>query len=83
MDAQLTKEHVNTIGCRITVRIAQAIKNRELDDNELPEICHFVLVAVDSITDTTDMRQFLETLSRRWPIFAPLTAELIPTISEG
>jgi hypothetical protein len=78
----LAKDHVNIIGCKITVRIAQAIKNRELDDNDLPEICHFVLVAVDSITSSSEMRQFLDTLSKRWPIFSQLSSELMPTLPE-
>lgn len=76
----LTQEHMDMITCRITVRIAQAIKNRELSDDELPEVCHFVLVAVETIRESADMRTFLETLSRRWPIFAQVTRELAPEL---
>jgi hypothetical protein len=78
--AALEDQVVKAIGCKITLRIAQGIKAKEIGDDELPELCQFVLVAVDSIRNSEEMRQFLETLTRRWTMFAGVTGEILPKL---
>lgn len=78
--AALEEKVVQAIGCKITLRIAQAIKASEVKDEELPELCQFVLVAIDSIRNSQEMKQFLETLARRWTMFDAVVADIVPQL---
>lgn len=83
MTASFSQEHKNRIACKITLKIAEAIKTRAVPEKELPEICNFVLVALDTITDHREMTVFLETLAKRWTIFASVVAEEKPMLASA
>lgn len=83
MVTPLANDHKNRIGCKITLRIAEAIKARAVPEKELPEICNFVLVALDTITSHEEMATFLDTLGNRWTIFMAVVAEEKPALASA
>jgi hypothetical protein len=65
----------NQICCRITVRIGEAVKNNELSEDELPEVCTYVLVAFEDMKTYEDLNDLLFKLTARWPFFEDVTAD--------
>lgn len=70
MSVVCDEKYKNTVGARICIRLAHAIKSREIRDEELPEVCNFVLVAIKTIDSLNGMVDFLSTLAARWPVFS-------------
>lgn len=59
-------------GVKISVRIGQAIKDGELPDDEVHELCAYVLVAIQDMRSEEEYLHFLITLTARWPFFRQL-----------
>jgi hypothetical protein len=74
------EKYRNNIGCRITIRIGQAIKDGELPEEEIKEICAYVLVAIQDIKTEDEFSSFCFLLSARWPFLKQLTEEEIKKI---
>ena len=66
----------NKVGCKITVRIGQAIKNGELGESEIQEICAYVLVAVQDVKSHDELNDFLTILSARWNFLKDTVEEI-------
>jgi hypothetical protein len=81
MAAPIPPTHLNTIGCRITVRISEAIKNNELPDDELPELCAYLAVALKDIRTDEELMRFLVVLSARWPFLKSVSGDITGGLS--
>lgn len=66
------KTYKDKVGVQITVRIGQGIKNGELPETELPEVCSYVLVAFETMGSVNELLDFLRKLSARWPMFTDI-----------
>lgn len=77
MAISFDETYKNKVGMKITVRIGQAIKSGELSDNDLPEVCNYVLIAIETIKNHDELIGFLTNLTDRWPFFSHiLTSEI-------
>jgi hypothetical protein len=65
----------NNIGCRITIRIGEAIKDGELPEDEIQQICAYLLVAITDIKTEEEFINFLFILSGRWPFVKEVCEE--------
>lgn len=72
MPVVFDETYKNQICCRITVRIGEAVKNKELPESELPEVCTYVLVAFEDMKTYDDLNDLLYKLTARWPFFSDI-----------
>jgi len=77
MAISFDETYKNKIGMKITVRIGQAIKSGELSDNDLPEVCNYVLIAIETIKSHNELIDFLGNLTNRWPVFSSILTQEI------
>lgn len=59
----------NRVGKHLTIRLALALKNGEITEQELPIIARFILDHIDNILNHEQLIQFLTNLSQKWPVF--------------
>lgn len=77
MTQPFTEDYRNKIGYQLTLRLAQAIKNKEIGVVEAPFISKQILNNIDKINSHDEMVAFLTKLVEDWPFFSNiLTLEL-------
>jgi hypothetical protein len=70
MSIVFNEEYRNKIGCKITLRFSEAIRDGEIPDEEIEEVANFVLSALKAIESANELMDFLDKLTHRWPCFA-------------
>lgn len=58
------------IGQRLTLRLAQAVQNKEITPEELPNIASYILENIDNKKTNAELVAFLDEISVKWPFFA-------------
>lgn len=66
----LDEAYKNKIGERLTLRLAQALENKEVTLEESSTIASYVLENIDKAKNNLELVDFLTSLSQKWPIFA-------------
>lgn len=69
-DAPIDEEQKNRIGQELTLRLARAIKEKEISVIEAPLISKFILENIDKIQNHEELNKFLTKLTDDWPFFA-------------
>lgn len=60
----------NSLGKQLTVRLAEALRNQEISEEELPVVANYILENIDNIVNHSQLLDFLTNLGQRWPIFS-------------
>lgn len=69
--------HKNKVGVAITRRMGEAVIKGELEGDQMPVVCRYVLAVIDTIKTNEELITFLSKLSLRWSCFqAVLTSEI-------
>lgn len=62
----------NKIGERLTRRLAKALKDGEITEQEMSTIASYILENINHAKDNAELIVFVEELSKKWPIFSQI-----------
>ena len=62
----------NKIGERLTKRLVQALRNKEITQAELATISSYVLENIDEAESNSELLEFLEDIAKKWPFLSAL-----------
>lgn len=65
----------NKIGERVTRRLAEALGDGEVSQEEAGKISSYILDNIDKVEDNVGLVDFLAGLSQKWPIFSSILIE--------
>lgn len=68
----VSEEKLTNIQSAIVEKIAQALEEEKVAEDELPEIATFVLEKTNNITTEEQLLLFLDDLAQKWPFFEPI-----------
>lgn len=60
----------NKIGERLTRKLISALEEEKITQEELSTISSYILDNIDKANNNSDLLDFLEHISQKWPIFA-------------
>ncbi|MCL4353719.1 hypothetical protein M1615_04660 [Patescibacteria group bacterium] len=63
----------NKIGERLTRRLAEAIKNQEIDQEKAVFLASYILSNLDGAQDNSQLADFVSGLSSEWPMFSRIS----------
>lgn len=78
MDISTDEAYKDRIGERLTLRMAQALKDGEITEDELPVIASYLLENIDKCKNSSEIFDFLVKIAKKWSFF-----ENILTIEHG
>lgn len=68
------EDQKNQIGSKLTTRLVQALKNGEINQEQLAAASSYILDHINTITTHTQFIEFLTNLSTQWSIFSDFLA---------
>ena len=69
MDPQAHAAYKNKIGERLTRKLIDALREKKITQEELSIISSYILDNIDKPKTNSELLDFLEDLSQKWPIF--------------
>jgi hypothetical protein len=63
------------IGERLTRRLVQALKDKEIAQDDFAEISTFILDNIDNAKSNEELVQFLEDVARQWPFLSDMVVD--------
>jgi len=68
----VTEAYKNKIGERLTRRLIQALKDKEINQAELATISSYIMDNIDEAQSNSDLLEFLEDVAGKWPFLSAL-----------
>jgi len=69
MAISIDEEYKNSVGCKITLRFAEAIQQGEIPSHDLESVSRFVTGSLGKVNSKEELLSFLRSLAIRWPSF--------------
>lgn len=64
------EKHKDIVGERLTRKLARAIENGDMNQEQASEASAYILDTIDTLEDHAQLISFLTTISQKWPVFS-------------
>src|SRR5258708_29100981 len=72
VDAYTYNAYKEKMGERVTRRLSQGIKEKEVTEDQATEIAAYILDNIDKTSNSLEVLNFLTELAQKWPLFSQL-----------
>lgn len=63
------KAYKKNIGARLTKKLAEALRQGVVNEDETSEIATYILDNIDNAENSVQLLEFMEKLAKKWPLF--------------